>query len=198
MNTDYQRLNNKMCDDAKCKRIKHELERTDKGLRSIHVEEARRKTKEDFNFFIEKAHDKDIQAEIALKRHRIDQKYYADIVRADQRCRKIAQFHAASDRNDREGYLRDLKRTTDQYDGLGSRGFDVCRSGKCFTDQYHDDYYEEYYDEDGQFYDEDGQCYNENGHTALALTSTTLSNAFLTALYTVMGQIKDPCTIFIR
>ena len=142
-----------MCGDTESKRIKHELERTAKGLRSIHVEEARRKTKEDFNFFIEKAHDKDIQAEIALKRHRIDQKYYADIIKADKRCRKIAQFHAAFDRNDREGYLRDLKRTTD----LGSRGFDVCRSGRCDTDQYHDDYYEEYYNEDGK-------CYNENAH----------------------------------
>jgi hypothetical protein len=150
-----------MCGDTKSKRIKHELERTAKGLRSIHVEEARRKTKEDFKFFIDKAHDKDIQAEIALKRHRIDQKYYADIIKADHRCRKIAdEFHA--DRNDTEGYLRDLKRSTDKYQGLGSRGFDVCRSGRCDTDQYHDDYYEKYYDT--EYYDEDGKCYNENAH----------------------------------
>ena len=128
-------------------------------MNSIEAEEARRKTKEKFNKFIEKVNDEDRLKEIQLNVKRNNQKYYADIQHADQRNRRIAAYRAASDSNDRETKTREINRATDQYEGLRKGEVDVYQPAR----KSHRNREENYDFEDGQDYGLDDDCYFDEG-----------------------------------
>ena len=64
-------------------------QRSDEQMHDIRAEQMRRiKTKDNFEKWLQKAHDKDIREKNALNKHREEQAYSAWLVREEQKHRK--------------------------------------------------------------------------------------------------------------